>query len=241
MRYTNPNCYVQYINKTGRIKVKELERQVEASEIIYNLSGIDEDFFLLSLFDNNQRVLGLTFGNVQNLDMISFLNSDFQSVDALPEIAFLTANQYVSIVKDTTNYDINFQVIPPVTKLYTNEELFLKQHYDNSDMLFYANLPRVGAVLTPFSYVIKDAADLFIFDDTALQIPENLFYCKVFSQVDVRFLNQLSLHTPDQINTFLAKNDWVLFTKLARFVGDVPLVYPIYFSGYKYSWSIIDR
>jgi hypothetical protein len=117
MRITNPNTYVQYVTKNGHIKVKELDRSVEANEIIYNLSGVQEDFFLLGLYDTNKRVLGLTFGNVQNLDMIAFLNSEFQSIDALPEMAFLPAYIDLSIVKDTTEYDINFDVVPPVVPL----------------------------------------------------------------------------------------------------------------------------
>lgn len=117
MQNINPNTYVQYITTKGHIKVKEVERQVEALEVIYMLSGIQEEFFLLGLYDLNKRVLGVTFGNVQNLEMIAFLNSDFQSVEALPETAFLPANQELSIVKDTAVYDINFDVVPVVPPL----------------------------------------------------------------------------------------------------------------------------
>ncbi|TRX16738.1 hypothetical protein [Flavobacterium franklandianum] len=111
MQYLNPTTYVQYITANGVIKVKQVERQVESNEIIYNLDGINEDFFILGVYDLNKRVLGVTFGNVENLEMISFLNSDFQSVEALPKNSFFPPNTMVSIFKDTLNYNINFDVI----------------------------------------------------------------------------------------------------------------------------------
>jgi hypothetical protein len=135
MQYLNPNSYVQYITANGVIKVKEVERQVESNEIIYNLYGINEDFFILGVYDLNKRVLGVTFGNVENLEMIAFLNSDFQSVEALPKNSFFPPNTFVSIFKDTVNYDINFNPVLP-QNYNCNELLYLdyfcKQKYSGS-------------------------------------------------------------------------------------------------------------
>jgi hypothetical protein len=108
----NPSTYVQYVNKNGCVKVKQVEREVDGTNVFYNLDGINEEFFILGLYDLNKRVLGVTFSNIQNLDMIAFLNSDFQTVELLPEISFLPPLQFVAMVVDTLNYDINFDVVP---------------------------------------------------------------------------------------------------------------------------------
>jgi hypothetical protein len=109
---TNPHTYVQYVTKNGFVKVKQVERDVDGTNVFYNLDGINEEFFILGLYDLNKRVFGVTFANIQNLDMIAFLNSDFQTVELLPEISFLPPLQFVAMVVDTLNYDINFDVVP---------------------------------------------------------------------------------------------------------------------------------
>lgn len=93
-------AYIQYINKNGTIKAVEVERQEVGQKVHYVLPTIQEQFFILTVFDNNKRVLGLGFVDVENLDMLAFLNSDFQSVDALPEIAFFNAYQEIILETD---------------------------------------------------------------------------------------------------------------------------------------------
>lgn len=126
MTNTNPNTYIQYVNDNGHIKTVEVDRQIEGKEIIYTTPPIPENFFILSLFDLNQRVYGLTFANFQNLEALGFLNSELQTLEALPLTGYFSANSEVSIVKDTQNYDLNFDKIdytPKSSEKYFFDEL----------------------------------------------------------------------------------------------------------------------
>lgn len=93
--------YIQYITKSGQIKTVTTSRSVnlELGRIQYVVSGIIEPFFLLNLFDNNEKVNGIWFDNVDNLQMMGFLNSDFQSVEALPENAFFNEFETVAMLR----------------------------------------------------------------------------------------------------------------------------------------------
>ena len=106
MRNTNPNTYIQYVNENGHVKTVEVEKQVQGSEIIYTTPSMVENFFILSLFDNNERVYGLTFGNYQNIDALGFLNSEFQTIEALPPSGYFPANAVVEIVKDLSDFSL---------------------------------------------------------------------------------------------------------------------------------------
>ncbi len=96
----NSNTYIQYLTRSGLVKTVEVERVEEAQFVKFTVSGIQEEFFLLNLFDNNKKIDGLTFDNVQNLQMLSFLNSDFQTVEVIPDNFYMNAFDVVVISLD---------------------------------------------------------------------------------------------------------------------------------------------
>ncbi|TRX29650.1 hypothetical protein FNW25_01440 [Flavobacterium franklandianum] len=164
MRNTNPNTYIQYVNENGHVKTVQVDRQVEATEIIYTTPPITENFFILSLFDLNQRVYGLTFANYQNVDALGFLNSEFQTLEALPPTGFFSANSEVSIVKDTANYDLNFNVIPSVVQQIneTQELIFLKSYLKNNfDDGTYVITPEIRTLESYGTPIIPDNFTLY--------------------------------------------------------------------------------
>lgn len=111
MQTLNAHSYIQYTNQNGTIKSLAVQRNVIENELHFVIPPIQEDFFILGLYDLNKRVLGVTFLNVTNLDNLGFLNSDFQDIEAIPEMAFIQANTDVTIVKDLNDYDKNLNVV----------------------------------------------------------------------------------------------------------------------------------
>ncbi|MCP2024984.1 hypothetical protein L1276_000124 [Flavobacterium sp. HSC-32F16] len=79
--------FIQYIDDTYAVKVKELE----AFEG-YSVRGIQTPFFILSVFIDNKRVQGVDFINYDSLPMLSVIN-DLGNVDlnVIPENYFATA------------------------------------------------------------------------------------------------------------------------------------------------------
>ena len=79
--------FIQYIDDTYAVKVKELE-----SSEGYLVRGIQTPFFILSVFIENKRVQGVDFGNYDSLPMLSVIN-DLGNVDlnVIPENYFATA------------------------------------------------------------------------------------------------------------------------------------------------------
>lgn len=108
MQNLNPRSYVQYANLNGSIKTVPVQRNIIDNEIHFVMPPIQEDFFILGLYDHNKRVFGVTFFNVTNLDNLGFLNSEFQTLEAIPELAFNQANSQITIVKDFPVLDFPF-------------------------------------------------------------------------------------------------------------------------------------
>lgn len=81
--------YIQYIDDTYAVKVKEIPYY---DEMGYAVNDIQTPFFILSLFIDNKRVNGVTFSNYDSLPMLSVIN-DLGNVDlnVIPENHFATA------------------------------------------------------------------------------------------------------------------------------------------------------
>lgn len=79
--------FIQYIDDTYAVKVKEIE-----SSEGYVIKGINTPFFILSVFMDNKRVQGVDFLNYDSLPMLSVIN-DLGNVDlnVIPENYFATA------------------------------------------------------------------------------------------------------------------------------------------------------
>ncbi|MBS7230646.1 hypothetical protein KHA90_06390 [Flavobacterium psychroterrae] len=81
--------YIQYIDDTYAVKVKEISYYDEQG---YGVKDIQTPFFILSVFMDNKRVNGVSFANYDSLPMLSIIN-DLGNVDlnVIPENYFATA------------------------------------------------------------------------------------------------------------------------------------------------------
>lgn len=81
--------YIQYIDDTYSVKVKEIQYYDEQG---YAVKDIQTPFFILSVFMENKRVNGVSFANYDSLPMLSVIN-DLGNVDlnVIPENYFATA------------------------------------------------------------------------------------------------------------------------------------------------------
>lgn len=110
----NASNYIQYLTLQGQIKVYAL-----AYDFFDNITSLDgegnpyaincvvrdisEPFYILNVFFDHKKQTGLIFDNVDNLDMLAYVNSDIVSVDAISENNFFPPNQMVLISKHFKN------------------------------------------------------------------------------------------------------------------------------------------
>jgi hypothetical protein len=81
--------YIQYIDDTYSVKVKELPYY---DEFGYAVNNIQTPFFIVAVFKDNKRVNGVSFVDYDSLPMLSVIN-DLGNVDlnVIPENYFATA------------------------------------------------------------------------------------------------------------------------------------------------------
>jgi hypothetical protein len=216
----NAKNYVQYVTKSGIVKVKDVERQVDGNLIIFNLDSIPEDFFLLGLYADNKKLTGLTFQNVANLDMLAFLNSDFQTVELLPEIAFFSAYQFIAIAYDLTNeLQSTFQF-----QQKTNELVFLESYLKTEPLFF-------GIKYTIYPFIKNFQAGVGTIS------PDNvtLYYCRLSNSEGSDLSNGV---TVDNFVFMNPNNEYHLFTDVFTFEYKTQLVgykvvfeTPVYYTG----------
>ncbi|MBF2709247.1 hypothetical protein [Flavobacterium soyangense] len=91
------NNYIQYLTNKDIIKTKEVVFFNNGVNTTFTVSGINEDFFILSVFQNNLRVLGVGFDDIENNDMLGFLNSDILDISLIPRNSFLSSQTVVTM------------------------------------------------------------------------------------------------------------------------------------------------
>jgi hypothetical protein len=80
--------YFQYIDSTYAVKVKEFA----PSEGGYKVEGIENDFFILAVFIDNVRVLGVEFNGLDDINMLSVVNdANIVDLNTISENSFLLA------------------------------------------------------------------------------------------------------------------------------------------------------
>lgn len=95
MEFPLTNNYIQYLTKKGIVKTKSVTFTKNYFETTFEVSGINEDFFILSVFENNVKKSGLGFQNLDNPDMLGFINSNFFDINLIPDNSFFPAEQIV--------------------------------------------------------------------------------------------------------------------------------------------------
>ncbi|WP_395048383.1 hypothetical protein [Flavobacterium sp.] len=162
MNSSEQNNYIQYVTKLDIVKTKSVIFEDNGTNTTFKVQGIIEDFFILSVFQNNIRVLGVGFDDIENNDMLGFLNSESQDLALVPRNAFLSSEQVV-----TMSYN-NEYLKEEKNKLKTNEEIFFKEYLQ----MMYPNK----------KYIIRP------FIRTTSEIPEQsnrVYYCTVFGAISV--------------------------------------------------------
>lgn len=175
MDFPLTNNYIQYLTKKGIVKTKSVTFTKNYYETTFEVSGINEDFFILSVFENNVKKSGIAFQNIDNVDMLGFINSNFFDINLIPDNSFFpseqivvltynqeylrTATEYVNALHPDHVYLLQF-----CEKNYPAKTFYIKPFYHGLDYLHQINNPnnnllyfaRVVGIVTSFVSVLDN-------------------------------------------------------------------------------------
>lgn len=97
--------YIQYLTKNGLIKTKQITSFDSGLRTVFLIDKIQEDFFILSLFENNIKITGLEFDSSENYDQLAFINSDIFDISSISSTNFF--NEQTVVVLSYLNPSIN--------------------------------------------------------------------------------------------------------------------------------------
>jgi hypothetical protein len=215
MNSPDKNNYIQYVNEFNKVQTRPVTFVDDGENTRFVVQGIKENFFILAVFQNNIQVFGIGFDDIENNDMLSFLNSNIVDLDCIPNNAFLNAEQVVTMSynNDYVKEQKNPQPDPQPTEhipqrdneyLYFNE--YLKRLYGDDNYRIYP----YQSIGTGIGYFGK-----------------HVYFCKHSGNYDVLLRNQM--HNAD----FVTKSDsHYMFTSAQTVQGNQTV-----FQGYK---AILD-
>lgn len=158
MNSPEKNNYVQYVNELGKIQTKPVLFLNDGVNTTFVVQGIQENFFILGVYENNIQRYGIGFDDIENNDMLAFINSNIIDLDCIPPNAFLNSEQVV-----TMSYNNDYvkqektgsspQSSGSVQK--TNERLFFEE---------YCKQICEGVVIVPFSRNLEDGQGVYPID-----------------------------------------------------------------------------
>lgn len=117
MNNPNQNNYIQYVTRLDVVKTKAVIFTDNGINTTFKVEGIIEEFFILAVFQNNLRILGVGFDDIENNDMLGFLNSESQDLSLIPKNAFLNSEQIVTMSYNNAylkNLANNIPIVPAV-------------------------------------------------------------------------------------------------------------------------------
>lgn len=169
MDFPLTNNYIQYLTKKGIVKTKSVIFVKNYYETTFEVSGINEEFFILSVFENNVKKSGLGFQNIYNPDMLGFINSNFFDINLIPDNTFFPAEQIVVLsynqeyLRTATDYvnALNYEhayLLNFCEKNYPAKTFYIKPFFHgwdnanqinnpNSNLLYYAKIISAGNTL----------------------------------------------------------------------------------------------
>lgn len=100
--------YIQYLTKNGLIKTKQITSVDSGLRTVFLINKIQEDFFILALFENNIKISGLEFDSSENLDQLAFINSDIFDISTISSTNFF--NEQTVVVLSYLNPSINNKI-----------------------------------------------------------------------------------------------------------------------------------
>lgn len=89
------NNYIQYVTRNGSVKTKSVVFVKNDINTTFEVKGIIEDYFILSVFENNIKKTGVGFENIDNNDMLAFINSNLFDINTIPQNSFLSPEEIV--------------------------------------------------------------------------------------------------------------------------------------------------
>lgn len=170
MNIITKNNYVQYVTSTGNVKTKEVVLSLVGTNSVFTLEGILEEFFITSVFQNNCPVYGLGFENLENDDMLSFINSPLVDIGSLPKQAFLPPSAVVVLSYDNA-YNKEFHYLGSSTLLNREKKYVIKDLTESGLFGGVIGESVISKYLIPantFKYV-----DLFRIEDLSMNVPMN--------------------------------------------------------------------
>ena len=89
MNTPEKNNYIQYVNKNGIVKAKNVVFENDGTTTRFTVSGIDEEFFIFAIYENNIQRFCVGIENLENTDMLGFINANVVDLSCIPEYSFL--------------------------------------------------------------------------------------------------------------------------------------------------------
>lgn len=97
MNSPQKNNYIQYVNQSGFVKTRNVIFVDNGETTTFDVGGINEDFFIFAVFQNNIQRFGIGFENFDNNDMLGFINTSVVDLGLVPSNAFLASEQVVTM------------------------------------------------------------------------------------------------------------------------------------------------
>jgi hypothetical protein len=157
MNSPEKNNYIQYVNELGKVQTKPVQFVNDGENTRFIVQGIKESFFILGVYQNNIQVYGVGFDDIENNDMLAFINSNIIDLDCIPTNAFLNSEQVVTMSYNN-DYVKNFQKPEAVPQQNpsgsesgsqkTNERLYFEEYLKNQ-------YPSKTFQIVPFAQTLK--------------------------------------------------------------------------------------
>ncbi|WP_026713654.1 hypothetical protein [Flavobacterium daejeonense] len=95
MNTEEKNNYVQYVNRHGIVKAKNVIFEDDGTTTRFTVDGIDEEFFIFAIYQNNIQRFCVGIDNLENTDMLGFINANMVDLSSIPPYAFLQSQTVV--------------------------------------------------------------------------------------------------------------------------------------------------
>lgn len=202
MNTVEKNNYVQYVNRNGIVKAKNVVFEDDGTTTRFTVDGIDEEFFIFAIYQNNIQRFCVGIDNLENTDMLGFINANVVDLSSIPSYAFLQSqtvvqfsynNDYVQNYRFGSNTSFN--------------SITSEQHWNNISS-FQAYDSFGNQVLDPNGMNVFNVKILQSYQDDLLQNNEARFlynFCKS-AYPDANFTIKAFVHNLTEIHPIINPN-----------------------------------
>lgn len=147
------NNYIQYATKLNIVKTKSVVFVDNGINTTFRVEGIIEEFFILAVFQNNVRILGVGFDDLENNDMLGFINSELTDLQLIPQNAFLASEQIVTMSYNNEYLKSLSNSVPNSNSKNKHPQLLFLESYIESDPNLQAII--AGGVTYKINPIVK--------------------------------------------------------------------------------------